>query len=313
MRAAFVAALKEMLLDAKPHVIIWEYWFMTGFAECARQLAPSAIQVLDQIDVEWRRLHRQTQTERGIRACWTRWLWPRMRAYEFERYRLMDRVAAVTQDDAEAVHRLAPQFDRPYVLSMGLMLGAYPALGVGDSNRILYFYGSLRHAPNADALYFLIRDILPLLRRRCPDVALDVMGAHVPAWVGRVPNVRAIDFQFDMKSILNDAGVVIAPLRFGAGVKLKVLEAMAYGKAVVTTSVGAEGIDAVGGEALIAVDDARAIAMQAARLLRDPEARAAMGQRARAYVHRRHDAQLIAHGFIDELRRLCGIERESDE
>jgi glycosyltransferase involved in cell wall biosynthesis len=302
-RPVFAAALDRVLLHEQPDVIIWEYWHMASFVERARRIAPQAIQMLDQIDVEGRRLQRQMQIAHGVRSRWAKWIAPRVRDYELDRQRRVDAVITISAGDADFVQRRAPRLERPHVLSMGLMLDAYPQLDSGDSKRVLFFYGSLQHAPNADALHFLMHDIYPLLRRRHPEVTLDVMGAHAPASVARSAGVRAIDFQTDMKPFLNDAAVVLAPLRFGAGLKIKVLEAMAYGKTVVTTPVGAEDIDACGGDDLIVTYGAQAMVEETVRLLKNPAARVKMGRCARACIRRRYDAYAIAHDFVETLRR----------
>ena len=305
LRPIFGAALRETLADFKPDVIVWEYWFMSGFAEQARQDAPQAVQVLDTIDLEWVRLRRLVDTRRGLRAWWTRFTWPRVRRYTFDRYQAVDRVVTLTQTDAHIAQRECPDLDRWYVLPMGLMLDDYPDLGAGHPDR-LAFFGSFRHTPNVDAVKILLSDIFPRIRRDRPTVVLDIMGPALPdRLIERIRSetgVRYLGVQPDIRPVLAETAVVIAPLRFGSGVKIKLLEAMALGKAVVTTSIGAEGIEAAPDADWIVADDPAAIAHETIRLLDDEVTRHKVGQRGRAHVHRHYDARHIADDLIAELR-----------
>jgi polysaccharide biosynthesis protein PslH len=135
------------------------------------------------------------------------------------------------------------------------------------------------------------------------------MGSDLPDWPRRYPNVRVLGFQPDIRPILAEASVVIAPLRFGSGVKIKILESMALGKAIVTTSIGAEGIEAQPGTDFIVADDAQALASKTVRLLANPSIRASLGQHARQFIQTHHDADQIAQDFLARLNEF-GVNRE---
>ena len=307
MRPVMRRALARALAEFKPDVLIWEYWFMTGFAEYARQLAPQALQVLDEIDLEWIRLERLMHVRRGLPMWWIRFCLPRIRSYTLQRHQHMDGVMTLSPADAQLAQHSSPEFDRLRVVPLGLMLENYPDLGAGQPNRLLFF-GSFRHAPNADALEYLLNDLFPCICRERPTITLDIMGAALPAYLMDLaraqPGVRVLGFQPDIRPILAESAVIIAPLRFGSGVKVKLLESMALGKAVVTTSIGAEGIGAKPDIDWIVADDAETIARQAIRLLEDEPARQAMGQCARASVHQRHDTVAIARDLIRLLETI---------
>lgn len=307
MRPVMCRALAGALAEFKPDAIIWEYWFMAGFAESARQLAPQTLQVLDEIDLEWIRLNRLVHVRRGPHQWWIRFCLARIQSYTLQRYLRMDGVVTLSQTDAEIAQHALPNFDRLRVVPLGLMLEDYPDLGAGQSNQLLFF-GSFRHAPNVDALVYLLRELFPRIRDARAGVTLDVMGASLPAHLVEMarsqPGVRVLGFQPDIRPILAESAVIIAPLRFGSGVRVKLLESMALGKAVLTTSIGAEGIEMQPGTDWIVADDAELIVRETIRLLDDEPARQAMGQRARASVHRRHDARIIARDFLQQLEEL---------
>jgi polysaccharide biosynthesis protein PslH len=307
LRPAMRGALTQVLGEFRPEAILWEYWFMAGFAEQARRLAPGAVQVLDAHELEWVRLQGMARTRSGWDSAWARFISPRVRGYALDRFRSVDAVALFTSADEKRVRDEWAGFGEGFVLPMGLMSRDYPDLGPGRSDRLVFF-GSFRHSPNRDALEVLLKEVLPLIRNERPEVGLDIMGPWLPSGLDRLareePGVRVLGCREDIRPVLREAGVVIVPLRFGSGAKVKLLEAMALGKTVVTTSAGAEGIDAAPGEEWIVADAPDLMARESLRLLGDERARAEMGRRARAQCTRQHDAARIAGELVDTLRAM---------
>lgn len=151
----------------------------------------------------------------------------------------------------------------------------------------LIFVGHMRVPHNVDAVNHLVRDILPLVHQEIPTCTLDIVGADPGPQVQRLagqPAVTVTGFVPDLNASLNRAAVFVAPMRFAAGVQTKVLEAMAAGRPVVTTSLVNRGLAAQPGRDLVVSDDPASMAHQIITLLRDPELRRQMGQAARQFV-----------------------------
>jgi glycosyltransferase involved in cell wall biosynthesis len=160
-----------------------------------------------------------------------------------------DRIQVFTQRDASAIRRLAPELaDRVRVNPFGVDLVAEADHNREESN-LITFVGGFHHAPNVDAALWLGLEIMPILRKIGANAFLEIVGNDPPAAVralassdikvtGRVP---------DIMPYLERAAVVLAPVRLGGGMRVKVLQAMAMGKAVVTTPLGAEGLATVAG------------------------------------------------------------------
>jgi glycosyltransferase involved in cell wall biosynthesis len=156
--------------------------------------------------------------------------------------------------------------------------------------------------PNEDAMLFFCRDILPIVRAEEPDVTLSIVGrAPTPAVrklaadhgivvTGRVDDVRPF---------MREAAVYVVPLRIGGGTRLKIFEAMAMGKAVVSTTVGAEGLPVTGGEHVMIADEPDTFARAIVRLVRDVDRRRALEATARALVVEKYDWSVVA-GELDE-------------
>jgi glycosyltransferase involved in cell wall biosynthesis len=149
----------------------------------------------------------------------------------------------------------------------------------------LAFIGAMDWFPNQDAVRWMVDDILPLVRKRTPRVTLTLAGRNPPRWMKRLSadGIRVTGTVEDVSPYLREAAVCVVPLRIGGGTRLKILEALAAGKPVVSTAVGAEGLDLRPGEEIVIADSARDFAEQVAGLLEDKPLRerlAAAGRRA---------------------------------
>jgi sugar transferase (PEP-CTERM/EpsH1 system associated) len=152
----------------------------------------------------------------------------------------------------------------------------------------LLFVGNMSVLHNVDAVLYLVREVLPLVQIELPKTHLNVVGADPEHRIIDLDNTRpeitVTGYVADLNSAMNGASVFIAPLRFAAGMQNKVIEAMAAGMAVVTTSIVNEGIEAVPGRDLLIADDAAALARQVVALCRDPGRRQQLGASARSFV-----------------------------
>ena len=168
------------------------------------------------------------------------------------------------------------------------------------------FLGNLGYAPNADAVEFFARDVLPLLRQRVPNVTFDVLGPGATAELSSAcgPLVHFRGFVDDLGEALAGYDILVAPIRFGGGTKLKVLDAMAHGIPLVTTSVGAEGLPLVHREHAWIADTAESFVDGATTLLRDIVLARQMACRAYALARDRFSWPSIQDGMVDWLSGL---------
>jgi glycosyltransferase involved in cell wall biosynthesis len=170
----------------------------------------------------------------------------------------------------------------------------------------LVFVGGFGHPPNVDAALRLARDIFPRVRARVPGARLYLVGDKPPRPIRRLaaPDVVVTGSVADVTPYLDRASVVVAPLRLGGGSRIKVLEALAAGKAVVASSRAAEGLGAADQAQLIIADGDEELAEAAARLLLDPRARVALAQRARAWAEKATDWEAIVAAYESLYHRL---------
>jgi glycosyltransferase involved in cell wall biosynthesis len=229
-------------------------------------------------------------------ARWPGWAfaeldWRRWAGFQRAAWRRYDRVQVFTERDAASVRSLAPELaDRVKVNPFGMVLPA-PADPAREQAGLAVFVGNFTHRPNRDAVAWLVGEIMPLVRRLRPGARLRVVGTSPPPEIRRLagPDVEVVADAPSTQPHIEAASVFLAPVRIGGGMRMKVLLALASGKAVVTTGRGAEGY-AISREhpPLVVRDDAAGIAAATAELLGDDARRAELGARARAYAERHH-------------------------
>lgn len=219
--------------------------------------------------------------------------WRATRQEEVAAWRAADVCAAVTEEDRRAIAaargrpvHLVPDGADHLTLPPRLQLPD-PAHRAPGTHSLL-FLGNFGYQPNADAAVHLCRDVLPRVRAQGADAGVVLAGTSPPAEVRaleEVPGVVVTGRVPDMAPYLAAADLFVCPLRVGGGVKVKMLEALAAGKAIVSTPVGVQGLPAADGAAGVRVaGDVDAFADAVVGLLADPAARAAAGRAARAYV-----------------------------
>jgi glycosyltransferase involved in cell wall biosynthesis len=219
---------------------------------------------------------------------WLFWL-----RYEARFYPQFGKVLTLTRQDAAALTMIDPTLDI-HAEAIGVEMGA-PLESSRSSAPSIGFLASFAHQPNVDGVFYFARSVLPLVREHVADVEFVVAGKNPPPALldAACPGVRCVGFVEDVSTFYGSVDIVVAPLRFGGGIKVKVLEAMACGKAVVTTSVGAEGIAEDGDGAFVVADDPSAFSEAVVALLGDGEMRRQLGERARRLIERRFSWQRV--------------------
>lgn len=230
----------------------------------------------------------------GPPSGWARWAWSELdwrRRYRFQHrmWQRFDRVLAFTRRDAETIVELCPNLaGRVTASPFGLAIPA-EAGGAREEADTVVFSGNFTHQPNRDAARWLAEEILPALRRQRPKARLCLVGNAPPREVMEMagPAIEVVADPPRVEPYIESAAVVIAPVRTGGGMRMKVLQAIAAGKAVITTPRGTEGFDRFGEEVpLRCADTAEGLAAAAAELLDDEGMRLDLGRRAREFAER---------------------------
>jgi glycosyltransferase involved in cell wall biosynthesis len=161
---------------------------------------------------------------------------------------------------------------------------------------ILLFLGRMSYPPNTVAADYLIKAIWPIIHAALPDARLLIAGAkpeNIDSFSERPPGVDFLGFIDDLKKLYAQIAVVCCPILSGGGTRIKILEAAAFGKPVVSTTIGAEGIDFRDGDEILLRDDPASFAEGCLKLLKDRSLAAGIGQAARTSVARHYDRKNV--------------------
>jgi glycosyltransferase involved in cell wall biosynthesis len=175
--------------------------------------------------------------------------------------------------------------------------------------RTIVFFGQLSYVPNVDGVNHFVRDIWPRIAEAHPEASLKIIGHRPPPSLLQLaaPRVEITGFVSDLRPHLAAAAAVVVPLRLGGGTRLKIVEAMAMGKPIVSTTLGAEGIEAVAGRDILVADEPAAFAEAVGRLLVDPNLAARIGQSARQLAVDRYGWRGAARALENFCRRILDV------
>jgi glycosyltransferase involved in cell wall biosynthesis len=288
------AVLDDLLANNQFDVVAVEDNSMACF-----RLRTSAAVVLTEHEV---RRARSLDWHPGRPRHWAAWAfreadWHRWPRYQRSAWRRFDVIQVFTDRDARRLAELAPELrDRVHVNPFGITLVDLSS-PVAEYPNAICFVGHFNHPPNADAASWLAREVLPRVRSRVPGARLRIAGAEAPAEVRSLASdhVQITGYQRNVEHFIREAAVVAAPVRIGGGMRMKVLQGMALGKPVVTTTRGIDGLERFPGAPVLVADDADGLAAAIVQLLDDRDGRERLGTRARAYVEDHFSPSAYAH------------------
>jgi len=270
--------------------------------DMVRELAPSATVAYDTVDLHWLREARRTGTgsmsvdsdNAGNRSPAA--LAPKaeaLRQLELAMIRASDVTLVVSDVEGAQVERDVPGAG---TLLVPMVHDVTPHVPPPETRSGIVFVGGFEHPPNADAAIRLVKEVMPCVWSELGDVRVTIVGAHPP------PEVRALASSLvdvtgwvdDLRPVLDGARLMVAPLRYGAGMKGKITQALAAGLPVVTTPIGAEGLEGHRDEALLIADEPSDLAAHTTRVLRDEALWWDLSRAGRELIAERCSAEVVS-------------------
>jgi polysaccharide biosynthesis protein PslH len=310
--AAYRARLDALLAEERFDAVVCD--FLPPLVNMPDRLRCPAILFTHNVEAEiWRR-HAETAGNPVSKVLLGQ-QWNRMLRFEGDALRRFDLVLAVSDADAKTFARLYPGALRQpvHVVQTGVdtqFFEPLPDTVVRPAHMV--FTGSMDWLPNEDGMQWFVREILPLVSREEPAATLSIIGRSPTSAVKRLAEEGGVEVTGrvdDVRPHVAAGAVYVVPLRIGGGTRLKIFEAMSMAKAVVSTTIGAEGLPVTHGQDIVIADEPARFAHEVVRLIRDAGARQRIEREARRLVVERYDWSAVAHDFEDALARLTADPR----
>lgn len=284
----------EILKKDHYDIVQLEYLPMALYINAVRQYSKSPI-VLRNHNIEhiiWERI--ATNTKQPLKRFYLKKLSETLKSFEIKSMKSVDGIISVTQHDADNFKKMT---SKKHIISIptGLTKEQLPEKSTQIPDNHFFHIGAMNWQPNLEGVKWLIDDIFPKVKLKCPDAVLHLAGRYMPDWLqnlqqdgiivdGEVPDV------FDY---MNKHGIMVVPLLSGSGIRIKIIEGMAANKPIITTTIGAEGINCKHNSELLLADSAEDFANEMIRLRDDLELRNKLSENARQLIEKEHSSEML--------------------
>jgi polysaccharide biosynthesis protein PslH len=309
-RPEFRRALQQLLAAQHFDIVQVEGIELAPFIRVVKKMSPDSKIIFDDHNAEAELQRRAFMTDldqlRRWPAAFYSWVqYGRLRRFERWACQLADGVTAVSDLDARLLQKLVPDL-KVTVIPNCIDVQAYSRSAPDPIPFDLVFSGKMDYRPNIDAMLWFGREIWPLIVAQRPETTWAIVGQQPHARLDLLrdkPNVTITGQVDSVRPYLAGAGVYIMPFRLGSGTRLKLIEAMAAGNAIVATPTGAEGFALRHNQDLLLATDPADFAMSVLHLLGQPTQRARLGQNARAFAAQ-YDWRIVIPQFESVYARI---------
>ena len=297
----------------KIHAVLVEHLHMAAYGKFIAERYPGTPVVLRQHNVESTIMNRFYKRQTNLFVKTYAWLqYMKLFRYESEIVSAFDKCIMLTRNDFQRMTRMNKAV-RGCVVNAGVDVEKYaPADDAHKDGNTLIFLGDMKWRPNEDALVWFLNNIFKSIEKEIPSVRLLVVGKDPSEKIRRFANSKNIavtGWVPDERPYLAKAAVVIVPLRIGGGMRIKILNSMAMGKCVVSTSIGAEGIDAVDGKHIVLADSPGSFAGEICRILKNPAFAQKIGSAARKLTLGKYTWPIVLGRLEGELKAAAAKRR----
>jgi len=274
------------------------------------RLAPDLPKVLVHHNIESHLLQRRSKYYKNplarLYVAYQGW---KLKRYERKISAQIDYHTAVSQEDKNILLENCRDA-KIEVVPNGVDTDYFQATNAPVIPNSLIYVGGMTWFPNHDAIRYFLEEIWPLVKAEIPDASLTHIGRQTTDEFEKLArkdrSLRFLGFVGDIRPEITQAAVYMVPLRIGGGTRLKILDALSMGSAIVSTSIGCEGIDVTDGEDILVADDPQTFAQKIIHLFRHPEVREEMSRRARRTALEKYSWKIIAPKLENVYRKAAG-------
>ncbi len=220
-------------------------------------------------------------------------------SYEISLMKMADRTILVSEYEKKLIEEL----DFDVKTSVIPIPREIPGIQQGfEKRKDIVFIGGFLHKPNIDAVHFFINDIWPLIHKEIPDCKFLIVGSNIPDEIklNAGSNISVVGFVPELKPIFTNCRITIAPLRYGAGIKGKVITSLSYGVPCVATSIAAEGMGCINGKEILISDDPKEFAKLIVEVYKDKDKWEYISQNGLEFVKKKFSLEV----FEENLKNL---------
>lgn len=295
-----VSTLKAQDFD----IVQIELLFMSPYVETIRKHSDAKI-ILRAHNIEhliWERLLEQEKNP--LKKLYLKHLVRTLKNYELTILNDYDGIVPITQKDAEFFERNSsvPVFP----VSFGINTSAVEDDKTINTENALFHIGAMNWLPNEEGIKWFLNFVWPLVLEELPDLKLYLAGREMPEWIRnlQLKNVIVVGEVPDAREFIEEKSISIAPLLSGSGIRIKIIESMSLGKAVVSTSIGAEGISYTNGHDIYIADTAESFFDSIKILYSNPDKTKQIGENARQLISKYHDSKKIIRQLVQFYAKI---------
>ncbi len=312
----FDLVLRKALKKKKFDVVIMESLFMTPYLHTIRRFSRAKV-VLRSHNLEffiWQRLALQEQNK--AKKIYLKYLANQLKIYELQLINQIDGLIAISNNDRDKYKALGCKVNMVNI-PLGIDVLTYSSEVKERAIPTLFHIGAMDWTPNQEGITWFLNDVWPIVLSELPSVELFLAGKDLKMYAeklqGDFTNVTVVGEVNSAKDFMAEHSIMIVPLLSGGGIRIKIIEGMAMGKPVVSTKIGAEGIDAKHGKQILLATDAKEFAEHILSCLRNKELLTEMGQNARKFVEKSYSFEAInkqLHGFLTSISHAETLKQE---
>lgn len=297
---SFADKLEDVIKRFSPNVIQFESVFLSDYLPIVKQLT-TAVTVLRLHNIEyqvWQRL--AGETKGIIKKIYLSDLGQRIERYEKEVWGQYDLLLSITDTDAEVVKQ-AGIHTAMHTIPFGIDIKPLPAIKTG--NWTVYHIGAMDWIPNQEAVKWFLKEVWPAVHQKIPGASFYYAGRNMPQYFKdlNIAGAHCMGEVPDAPAFITDKRILIVPLRAGGGIRVKILEAMAEGKIIVSTDIGMQGIDAEDGVHYLKADTSAGFVDKLVWIYANKDKAEAIGLAAQTFVSDKYNSRQLMQTLDNKL------------
>lgn len=302
----FEDAIIEKLKTETFDIIHLEGLFVATYIPLIRKYSKAKI-VLRAHNIEYLIWERHLKNESlGLKKWYLGLQTKRLKKFELQVLKELDAIVTITDYDKSVFEKEG--FKKPvYTCITGVDVNAYKQKASQNVKvKSIFHFASMDWMPNREAVEWFLANCWKEIRKEVPDVKLVLAGRYMPKHLLEIkdPNMEVVEYVTDSKVFYNEHEIMLVPLLSGSGLRIKIIEGLAYGKAIVSTSVGAEGINYTNGKNMLIADSAKEFSEAVIALLKDPDKRKELEKGALEFAEKEIDNVKVVGGLVQFYKKL---------